>query len=105
MIRPPSCSRRRVTTRAWSGSSQTPHACTQSIWCMHAARAVGAVNAKGEVSKGDPNGAAGATHACAEVVGAMRAGADNAYGSVGARCSGVLAALLGGHLATVFEGL
>lgn len=38
-----------------------------------------------------------ATHACAEVMGAFRAGADNAYGSVGARCFGVLAALLGGH--------
>jgi len=38
-----------------------------------------------------------ATHACAEVVGAVRAGADNAYGGVGARCSGVLAALLTGH--------
>lgn len=46
-----------------------------------------------------------ATHACAKVVGAMRAGTDNTCSSVGARYSSVLAALLGGHVATMFEGL
>lgn len=64
---------------------------------MHAAQVVGAVNPKRDVSNGDPHEWRQATHTCAKVVGAMRAGADNAYGSVGARCSGVLAALLGGH--------
>lgn len=69
---------------------------------MHAARAVGAGAKSAMAIQLDRRRA---TYACAEVVGAMRAGADNAYSSIGARCFGVLAALPGGHVDTVFEGL
>ena len=64
---------------------------------MHVAQVVGAINPKRGVSNGDPDESRLETHACAEVVGAMGTSSDNAYGSVGARCFGVLAALLGGH--------